>query len=128
MSTSTFNNSTSRKILQFLGLSDITYGEMFLFIILIVLLIGQFFYWFFDHKWENSRRVRSIAENCARSIGQVTNTITGLLVLPVTRNSVWTQVFGVSWEAALKYHIVSLLYIFHTYHIVTIFIYFYGMT
>lgn len=30
--------------------------------------------------------------------------VTGLLVLPASRNSVWSIVFGVSFEATIKYH------------------------
>jgi hypothetical protein len=30
--------------------------------------------------------------------------VTGLLVLPVTRNSVWTVLLGVSWENLVAYH------------------------
>jgi hypothetical protein len=30
--------------------------------------------------------------------------VMGLLVLPVSRNSLWSHVFGVSWESMLIYH------------------------
>jgi hypothetical protein len=30
----------------------------------------------------------------------------GFLVLPVTRNSIWTHVFALSWENTIRYHIL----------------------
>lgn len=87
------------------ALLGLTIGEATLAGLLATLLGGQFAYWYLDHGWENEERsVRSKAELAARSVGQVANMVTGLLVLPVTRNSVWTAVFGVSWESLLVYH------------------------
>jgi len=37
-------------------------------------------------------------------MGQILNLLVGLLLLPVSRNSVWTVVFGISWEAMVKFH------------------------
>ena len=86
-------------------LLGLTVGEATLAGLLAALLGGQFAYWYLDHGWENeARSVRSKAELAARSVGQVANMVTGLLVLPVTRNSVWSAVFGVSWESMLAYH------------------------
>ena len=45
-----------------------------------------------------------IHRHAARSLGQVANILCGLLVLPVSRNSIWSLVFGISWEAMIKYH------------------------
>jgi len=86
-------------------LGGLSVGEFALAVLLVVLLVGQFFYWYFDHGWENEDRdKRSSAEIAARSVGQVANMVTGLLVLPVTRNSVWTVLLGVSWENLVAYH------------------------
>ena len=86
-------------------LAGMTVGEFVLSNLLVVLLVGQFCYWFYDHGWENEEiDSRTGAERAARSIGQVANMVTGLLVLPVTRNSVWSALFGVSWESLLVYH------------------------
>jgi predicted ferric reductase len=86
-------------------LGGLSVGEFALAVLLVVLLVGQFFYWYFDHGWENEEREkRSSAEIAARSVGQVANMVTGLLVLPVTRNSVWTVLLGVSWENLVAYH------------------------
>jgi len=86
-------------------LVGVTLGEFLLSNLLVLLLVGQFCYWFYDHGWENEdKNSRTGAERAARSIGQVANMVTGLLVLPVTRNSVWSALFGVSWESLLVYH------------------------
>jgi predicted ferric reductase len=37
-------------------------------------------------------------------MGQIANCVAGLLILPVTRNSVWSLVFGVSWESIISFH------------------------
>ena len=87
------------------ALAGVTQGEFILSILLVVLLVGQFCYWYWDHGWENEDiDSRTGAERAARSVGQVANMVTGLLVLPVTRNSVWSALFGVSWESLLVYH------------------------
>lgn len=86
-------------------LLSFTVGEALLLITLIFLSVGLFIYWYFDHAWEQrAYSSRSAEERAARSIGQVANMVTGLLVLPVTRNSVWHVVIGVSWESMIKYH------------------------
>jgi len=45
-------------------------------------------------------------ERWARIFGQLSNLTMSLLVLPVSRNNVWTKVVGISWEAMCKYHVV----------------------
>lgn len=44
-------------------------------------------------------------ERTSRTFGQIGSLVLGLLVLPVSRNSIWVTVFGVSWEATLWVHI-----------------------
>lgn len=69
------------------------------------LVLFQFFYFFYDHAWENeSNSTRPTSELAARSMGQVTNLLTGLLLLPVSRNSVWSILFGVSYKDLLEWH------------------------
>ena len=43
-------------------------------------------------------------ERMARTIGQLGSVTMGLLLLPVARNGIWEAIFGVSWEAALRFH------------------------
>jgi predicted ferric reductase len=80
-------------------------GEVSLIAFIAMQIIGQWFYWYFDHKWQNAPVCEyGNKERAARSMGQVANVVMGLLVLPVARNSVWTAVFGISWDAMLKWH------------------------
>lgn len=73
----------------------------------LAVMAGTFFYWYYDHGWEQTTiNSRTSAERAARSIGQVANMCIGLLTLPVTRNSAWHVVFGSSYEAMIKYHIL----------------------
>jgi len=86
-------------------LMSATVGEALLLITLAGLGIGLFSYWYFDHAWEQrAYSSRTSEERAARSVGQVANMVTGLLVLPITRNSVWHVIIGVSWESMIKYH------------------------
>jgi len=76
------------------------------------MLIG--IYWLFttQHIYENKPLViRSSVEIAARAVGQLCNVTMGLLVLPVTKNSVWFHVFGQSWEDMIGYH-RALAYLF----------------
>eukprot|EP01041_Mallomonas_annulata_P002414 gene2414-4684_t len=95
-----WNNFTSEGINTYRkDAPDTSYGEFFLFITLLLLILFQFFYFFFQHGWEQALiPSRSYAERAARSMGQVSNLLTGLLVLPVSRNNIWSIVFGISWE------------------------------
>lgn len=80
-------------------------GESLLFITILCLAVGLFLYWYFDHGWEQkATTTRTNEERAARAIGQVANMVTGLLVLPVTRNSVWHVLLGTSWETMIAYH------------------------
>jgi predicted ferric reductase len=80
-------------------------GETLLLCLLVITVISIYFYWYFAHSWELKADDRSEAEKAARSIGQIANLITGVLVLPVTRNSVWHRLFGISFDSMIKYHI-----------------------
>eukprot|EP01036_Dinobryon_divergens_P024395 gene24395-32842_t len=80
-------------------------GEGLLFAVFVFLIIFQFCYFYMYHAWENkSNADRVNAELAARAMGQVSNLLTGLLLLPVSRNSVWTIVFGVSHKIMLGWH------------------------
>jgi hypothetical protein len=46
----------------------------------------------------------SSEEQLARSLGQLGNLVMGLLVLPVSRQSVLAPLLGVSWDKTLRAH------------------------
>jgi len=80
-------------------------GEVLLMTIFAGLVLFQFCYFYKYHSWENkSNDTRAPAELAARSMGQVSNLLTGLLLLPISRHSVWTVVFGVSHKDMLSWH------------------------
>ena len=61
-------------------------------------------YWAHDHKYGGGGE-KIAAEIFARVLGQLSNLVLGLLLLPVSRNSIWTHVFGIPWEAAIATHV-----------------------
>ena len=90
---------------------SISIGEAILCLLFFGFLTAFTVHWYHDHNWHAYWpktlpwvKPPSTAEKTARTAGQVGNFICGLLVLPVTRNSAWLDVFGVSWEHALRYH------------------------
>ena len=84
---------------------SITVGELFCAIVVIGMLLGQFCLFYFDHGWQDtSKDAYTTQERAARSLGQVANVCMGLLVLPISRNNIWSLVFGVSWEAMIRFH------------------------
>jgi len=88
-------------------LRGLTQGEFTLIWFLIAQVLAQWVYWYTDKVWELSNDgppARKKNELAARAMGQVANVVCGLLVLPVSRNSVWALVFGVSYEGLIKWH------------------------
>ncbi|KAJ8607861.1 hypothetical protein CTAYLR_008898 [Chrysophaeum taylorii] len=61
-------------------------------------------YWFIDHRYDHSNG-QTNAEIRARGFGQLANACLGLLLLPVSKHSALTQVFGIAWEQALWAHV-----------------------
>ena len=65
-------------------------------------------YWFHDHNYHGDGpdhgHNRLASERWARTFGQVASFLMGLALLPVSRNSVWTQLTGVPWEVAVSVH------------------------
>ena len=81
-------------------------GEICLFIITCGMLIGQYLYWSNLHVYRAGifMGTRTSSEIGARSMGGVANVVIGLLLLPISKNNVWSILFGVSWETMLMYH------------------------
>ncbi|KAK3257967.1 hypothetical protein CYMTET_32964 [Cymbomonas tetramitiformis] len=100
----------SRPVRQFLAhrpaalRGHATCGGLVLLSYFSVLLIVFTYYWIHDHAWHSGEDMPA-NEQWARTFGQVGNLLLGLLILPVARNSMWTTVFGVSWESVLFVHI-----------------------
>ena len=94
-----------RHVLHLRLSKHICLGQALVGFVFFALLAGEFCYWFLVHGYEGqSRTLRSNAELTARALGQVANVVIGLLVLPVSKNSFWNPLFGVSWESTIIYH------------------------
>lgn len=66
----------------------------FLFLVLFALWVC---YWALNHDFAYSGGDISLAELWARVFGQIGNLFLALLILPQSRNSIWSHTFGVSW-------------------------------
>lgn len=94
-----------RRVLHLRLSTHICLGQALLVAVFLALLAGEFCYWYLVHGYESQPRSdRSNAELAARALGQLNNVILGLLTLPVSKNSFWSPLFGVSWEAMVVYH------------------------
>jgi hypothetical protein len=82
-----------------------TVGELILGVLLLGLIIGEFLYYYL-YVPVIAKSDMSIVEQGAVAVGQTASLVLGLLLLPVTRNSVWCLVFGVSHSVAIKFHIL----------------------
>mmetsp|Transcript_15362 Transcript_15362/g.19251 ORF Transcript_15362/g.19251 Transcript_15362/m.19251 type:complete len:798 (-) Transcript_15362:498-2891(-) len=78
-------------------------GELSLILLFAGLMYGEFYYWNYNHLYEG-KAASSDIEQTARTWGQLANCVTGLLLLPISRNNIWSITFGVSWEAMVKFH------------------------
>ena len=83
----------------------LTLGEAVFWVGFVLFLATTFSYWYLVHGWEgNPISAVTTAERFSRTAAQVALAMMGLMVLPVARNSMWQCVFGISWEAMLRFH------------------------
>eukprot|EP01119_Soliformovum_irregulare_P000557 TRINITY_DN1038_c0_g5_i2.p1 TRINITY_DN1038_c0_g5~~TRINITY_DN1038_c0_g5_i2.p1 ORF type:complete len:1060 (-),score=280.60 TRINITY_DN1038_c0_g5_i2:117-3200(-) len=76
-------------------------GEIIFLFSTLVLAAAWIWFWAFDYS-----RISTLGnwERAARTAGHCSNLLFALLFMPVSRNSIWVQLFNVPWERALKYH------------------------
>jgi NAD(P)H-flavin reductase len=92
--------STRRPIL--LGYSQ---GEVILVLSFILFIALFFCYWYYIHMYEGYEPNHfNATQKWARTLGMMSLTVMGFMLLPVSRNSILSTVFGVSWEAMIKFH------------------------
>jgi len=92
-------------IVELPSIGKFSVAQIMLTIFITLLLLWQFFYFYYDHVWENAdNSVRSNEEICARCLGQVSNMIMGLLTLPVSKNSIWSIIFDMPWSNMIVWH------------------------
>jgi hypothetical protein len=73
---------------------------------LVAISVTWLYYWGACHNYQGEPEPtpKTKAEISARTFGQAAVLILSLLIFPVAKNSVWSRLFGVSWEGLLKYH------------------------
>ena len=87
------------------SLLSLSTGELAFWWGFCAFLAVTFLYWYLIHGWEgNPTPAVSLAERFSRTVAQVALSMMGLMILPVSRNSVWSVVFSVSWEAMVRFH------------------------
>lgn len=90
--------------LPLLGYTSV--GSMLVLLIFAVFFVLYTHYWYVEHNWHKGEPMTD-SMILARTAGQVGNLLIGLLLLPASRNSVWSHVFGIPWESALRFHIYT---------------------
>jgi NAD(P)H-flavin reductase len=99
----TVNNP--RTFLKFLTIPSFTVGELVLLFWFKGLLLAQLLWWFYDHGWHSQEiDEKTWQERLARTLGQLGNIIVACMLLPISRSSIWTDLWGLSWEYAVSFH------------------------
>lgn len=81
-------------------------GQLLVLALFLAFIISTFYYvlvlWYFRPRAWFSPHFEN--ERWGRALGQTCVAVLGLVVLPVSRNSIWTTTLGVPWEAMLVFH------------------------
>jgi len=85
------------------SLKGYSVGEVGLVSLFFILLAVWIHFWQSMHKYEYPKTFSDM-ECWARTTGQVASLFIALLSLPTARSSVWSMIFGVSWEAGVRFH------------------------
>jgi len=97
-------------LFRWLRLTKFVPGHIFVFLAIATLVIFWSFYWLHDHIYNGywpgpSDHAIYYSEKFTRACGQIAVLFMSLLMFPTSRNSVLPWIFGVSWEAAISWHI-----------------------
>jgi NAD(P)H-flavin reductase len=84
--------------------SSVSKGGVLVFAGFIISLSCFLSYWRNDHNFHMGEPMSGVQKS-ARTLGHLANFLMGLMLLPVTKNSVLTSVFGISWEQVIFVHI-----------------------
>lgn len=79
--------------------ASFTVGELIVLIAFILFQVGWFIFFFYL-----TGTYSSGLRNVARAVGHFNDLCISLLVLPVARNSIWSTVYGIPYERAIRYH------------------------
>jgi predicted ferric reductase len=90
------------------GVGNFSIGECCVLLLFLVLMAFWLFYWLFEHGYVGDTRDYKWAtgskENLARTFGQVAVLLMSVTLLPATKNSIWLQALGISWEKSMWVH------------------------
>jgi len=88
----------------FVGYVDVlTFGEIMLGGAVVLLMGSETLYFTYMHQY-TQRSGNSNLEHSARVAGSLAKVTMGLLILPPTRNSVWSVAMGLSFETLIAWH------------------------
>jgi predicted ferric reductase len=83
-------------------------GEILTTTLFFVMLVLWHIYWLHDHQYHGTKRIKIMDEpaweRIARTFGMDGVLFMSLCLLPASKNSVWLEALGVSWEASLWTH------------------------
>eukprot|EP00746_Dinoflagellata_sp_MGD_P125978 gnl/MRDRNA2_/MRDRNA2_60900_c0_seq1.p1 gnl/MRDRNA2_/MRDRNA2_60900_c0~~gnl/MRDRNA2_/MRDRNA2_60900_c0_seq1.p1 ORF type:complete len:829 (-),score=87.29 gnl/MRDRNA2_/MRDRNA2_60900_c0_seq1:59-2200(-) len=85
------------------GVGNFSIGECGVLLLFAALLSLWFFYWTHEHLYEGGVWTGS-KEQIARAFGQTAVLFMSLTLLPATKNSLWLEALGISWEKSLWVH------------------------
>lgn len=103
------SSSSSNNCLSSLLPATATVGSLVVGALFAVMLALTVTYWLHDHNYHTDtpkKAKQPVAMRVTRTLGQVANVLLGLLVLPVSRSSVWNTLLGVPWEVGMRVHVV----------------------
>jgi len=81
-------------------------GEVSAMCLFVIMLALWIFYWLHDHSYHAGKETIDPVwwERVARTWGQTAVLFMSLLLLPASKNSLWLQALGISWEQGLWVH------------------------
>ena len=88
---------------NFFASTLVSVGQLCFIAIVSCFIVAWMIYWWHDHAFKGGDTIA--IETFARTLGQLGNLVLGLVLLPVSRNSIWTHVFGIPWEASMGTHV-----------------------
>lgn len=105
---SLWSNALRRHLSKRVLTPAMTVGEAAFWALTALLFVGLTIYWLRRPSWGGVESADlSTSELWARILGQLANATMGLVVLPVSRNSIWTAYVGLGWEAIIRFHALS---------------------
>ena len=84
----------------------ISFAELFVFTAVSITVVCWIYYWLHDHNYNGywPPGYTYYSEVVARMCGQLAVLFMSLLMFPTARDSIVTELFGISWEAGIAYH------------------------